>query len=105
MNITERAWKKISEIQHEQATADPVRVFVQGGGCSGFQYGFTFSLAEDEDLVLTSDTGAKVVIDPHSLSMLEGATLDYKSDLYSANFVFSNPNVTNTCGCGNSFSV
>ena len=82
----------------------PLRIFVQGGGCSGFQYGFTFDeLVNDDDTSMTKN-GVTLLIDAMSLQYLAGAEIDYKDDLQGAQFVIKNPNATTTCGCGSSFS-
>ena len=82
-----------------------LRVFVQGGGCSGFQYGFTFDEAvEDGDTVVETD-GVKLLVDPMSFQYLVGAEIDYTESLQGAQFVIRNPNASTSCGCGSSFSV
>lgn len=82
-----------------------LRVFVQGGGCSGFQYGFTFDdLANDDDTALNFD-GVTLLVDAMSFQYLAGAKINYKDDLEGASFVIENPNATTTCGCGSSFSA
>jgi len=82
-----------------------LRVYVTGGGCSGFQYGFSFDkVIDEEDTCITKD-GANLVIDSLSLQYLEGSTVDYKEDLMGSKFVITNPNATTTCGCGESFSI
>lgn len=102
ITITESATAKIKDILAEEN--DPslkVRAFVQGGGCSGFQYGFTIDQSiNDDDFVFDN-----VVIDSMSAQYMTGATIDYKEDLTGSQFVISNPNATTTCGCGSSFSV
>ena len=105
MIISDRAWKRIAEVQREAETFDPVRISIRGGGCSGFEYAFGFDVAADDDTTIYGPEGQAVIIDAHSILYLDAAELDFKSDLYSSNFVFRNPNATNTCGCGNSFSV
>ena len=82
-----------------------LRVYVTGGGCSGFQYGFSFDkVIDEEDTCITKD-GANLVVDSLSLQYLEGATVDYTEDLMGSKFVITNPNATTTCGCGESFSI
>ena len=82
-----------------------LRVYVTGGGCSGFQYGFSFDkVIDEEDTCITKD-GANLVIDSLSLQYLEGSTIDYSEDLMGSKFVITNPNATTTCGCGESFSI
>jgi iron-sulfur cluster insertion protein len=82
-----------------------LRVFVQGGGCSGFQYGFTFDEAVNEDDTVMNKSGVQLLIDSMSYQYLVGAEIDYKDDINGAQFVIKNPNATTTCGCGSSFSV
>jgi iron-sulfur cluster insertion protein len=82
-----------------------LRVYIQGGGCSGFQYGFTFDeKVQDGDTEVTKD-GVKLLIDPMSMQYLTGAEIDYTEGLQGAQFVIRNPNASTTCGCGSSFSV
>ena len=82
-----------------------LRVYVTGGGCSGFQYGFSFDkVIDEEDTCITKD-GANLVIDSLSLQYLQGSTVDYTEDLMGSKFVITNPNATTTCGCGESFSI
>ena len=82
-----------------------LRVYVTGGGCSGFQYGFSFDkVIDEEDTCITKD-GANLVVDSLSLQYLEGSTVDYTEDLMGSKFVITNPNSTTTCGCGESFSI
>ena len=101
------AAKKVKEIMDEDpevTDAIRLRVFIEGGGCSGFQYGFTFDETKDEDEVVVTD-GVSLVIDPLSLQYLDGAEIDYSTDHFSSQFVIRNPNVQTTCGCGSSFTV
>ena len=102
--VTDKAFKQIKQVQAEENDYSPLRVFVQGGGCSGFSYGFTFDNQQDDDFVLEKE-GTKVLVDALSMSYLEGAEIDFKKDIGSAQFIIKNPNATNTCGCGSSFSV
>lgn len=105
LQITDKAYNQIRSVMVEENTTVALRVFVQGGGCSGFSYGFTFDEKQaDDDFVLEKD-GIKVLVDAMSMSYLDGAEIDYKKDLTAAQFVIKNPNATNTCGCGSSFSV
>lgn len=105
-NITDAAAKRILFLLSEEDTPDQcLRISVQGGGCSGFQYNFLFDsniLAED---IVFDHNGAKVVIDDISLGLLKDSSLDYVEDLSSASFVIKNPNAASSCGCGNSFSI
>ncbi len=82
-----------------------LRVFVTGGGCSGFQYGFSFEETVNDGDTEIENAGVKLVVDPMSFQYLIGAEVDYKEDLEGARFVIRNPNATTTCGCGSSFSV
>jgi len=106
IHVTEAAAGKIRELLNEEGkTESGLRVFVQGGGCSGFQYGFTFDEAVNEDDTQMQKNGVTLLIDAMSLQYLMGAEIDYKEDLQGAQFVIKNPNATTTCGCGSSFSV
>ena len=82
-----------------------LRVFVQGGGCSGFQYGFTFDEDVNEDDTTLEKNGVALLVDPMSFQYLVGAEIDYKEDIEGSQFVIRNPNASSTCGCGSSFSV
>jgi iron-sulfur cluster insertion protein len=105
MNLTENAVKKLQEIVAEEANPrNKLRVFVQGGGCSGMQYGFTFDEEQNEDDFDFDYSGIKVVVDSMSMQYLTGATIDYKEDLMGAAFAIDNPNAQTSCGCGSSFS-
>lgn len=96
--------KVASLIEEEQNTELKLRVFVTGGGCSGFQYGFTFDEDVQEGDALTEKNGVTLLIDSISYAYLEGAEIDYKEDLQGAQFIIRNPNAQTTCGCGSSFS-
>src|SRR5512146_3551151 len=104
--FTDSAANKVKQLIEEEGNADlKLRVFVQGGGCSGFQYGFTFDeIANDDDTVMTKN-GVSLLIDAMSYQYLAGAEIDYKEDLQGAQFVIKNPNAGTTCGCGSSFSA
>jgi iron-sulfur cluster insertion protein len=104
--FSESAANKVAELIAEEGNPDlKLRVFVQGGGCSGFQYGFTFDeVTNDDDTVMTKN-GVSLLIDAMSYQYLVGAEIDYKEDLQGAQFVIKNPNAQTTCGCGSSFSV
>lgn len=104
LQITDKAYKQIQSVMIEENTKDALRVFVQGGGCSGLNYGFTFDEQHDDDYVMEKD-GVKVLVDAMSMTYLEGAEIDYKKDITSSQFVIKNPNATTTCGCGSSFAV
>jgi len=106
ITITDSAKTKILDLLAEEGNPDlKLRTFVQGGGCSGFSYGFTFDeiMNEDDFEVPLGDT--KVLIDAMSMQYLEGASIDYKEDLQGSEFKITNPNAQSTCGCGSSFSV
>jgi iron-sulfur cluster insertion protein len=104
--ITRSAASKVKElIQEEGNDALMLRVYVQGGGCSGFQYGFSFDEeVQDGDTVLEEE-GVRFLVDPMSFQYLTGAEIDYTESLQGAQFVIRNPNASTTCGCGSSFSV
>ncbi len=104
--FTESAASKVRELIEEEGTPDlKLRVFVSGGGCSGFQYGFTFDEVMNDDDTLVERNGVALLIDPMSLQYLAGAEIDYTDGLQGSQFVIRNPNATTTCGCGSSFSV
>jgi iron-sulfur cluster insertion protein len=104
--FTDNAAAKVSELIAEEANPDlMLRVYVQGGGCSGFQYGFTFDESVNEDDTEILKNGVKVLIDSMSIQYLTGAEIDYKEDISGSQFVIRNPNASTTCGCGSSFSV
>ena len=106
LNFTESAAAKVRSLIQEEGNPDlKLRVFVQGGGCSGFQYGFTFDEVVNEDDTTMTKNGVSLLIDAMSYQYLVGAEIDYKEDLQGAQFVIKNPNATTTCGCGSSFSV
>ena len=101
--VTERAYERLAEIgAGDQGKA--LRVAVEGGGCSGFQYDITLDDPADDDLVLEGK-GQRVVVDPVSLPFLENAVIDFSEELIGARFVIENPNATSSCGCGTSFSI
>jgi iron-sulfur cluster insertion protein len=102
ITITESAKEKIQDLLIEENKPGlKVRAFVQGGGCSGFQYGFTFDEEQNEDDFEFDG----VLIDSMSMQYLTGATIDYRDEIHGSQFVISNPNAQTTCGCGSSFSV
>ena len=104
--FTDSAATKVADLIAEEGNPDlKLRVFVQGGGCSGFQYGFTFDEITNDDDTVMSKNGVSLLIDPMSYQYLVGAEIDYKEDLQGAQFVIKNPNAQSTCGCGSSFSV
>jgi iron-sulfur cluster insertion protein len=104
--FTEAAALKVRELLDEEDNKNlKLRVFVTGGGCSGFQYGFTFDEAQDEGDTHVERCGVVLLVDPMSYQYLQGAEIDYRNDVEGAQFVIRNPNASTTCGCGNSFSV
>lgn len=104
--LSDSAVSKVRELVEEEGNQDlKLRVFVTGGGCSGFQYGFSFDEAEDdEDSVIEKD-GVSLLVDPMSYQYLVGATVDYLEGLQGSQFVVQNPNASSTCGCGSSFTI
>ena len=104
--FSESAANKVAQLIEEEGNPDlKRRVFVQGGGCSGFQYGFTFDEIVNEDDTAMIKNGVQLLVDSMSYQYLVGAEIDYKDDLEGAQFVIKNPNATTTCGCGSSFSA
>ncbi len=104
--FTDSAAAKVADLIAEEGNPElKLRVFVQGGGCSGFQYGFTFDEATNDDDMTLEKNGVKLLIDSMSFQYLVGAEIDYKEDIQGSQFVIRNPNATTTCGCGSSFSV
>ena len=104
--FTDAAATKVSElIQEEDNPNLMLRVFISGGGCSGFQYGFTFDEQVETGDSQVENQGVKLLVDPMSVQYLMGAEIDYKEDLQGAQFIIRNPNATTTCGCGQSFTV
>ena len=104
--FTDSAAEKVAQLIEEEGNPDlKLRVFVQGGGCSGFQYGFTFDEIVNEDDTTMVKNGVQLLIDSMSYQYLVGAEIDYKDDLEGAQFVIKNPTATSTCGCGSSFSA
>ena len=104
--FTDNAAAKVKSLLDEEGNADlKLRVFVTGGGCSGFQYGFTFDEVINEDDTAMETNGVQLLIDPMSYQYLAGAEIDYQEGLEGAQFVIKNPNASSTCGCGSSFSV
>ncbi len=106
INFTEAAANKVAAlIQDEGNPKLMLRIYIQGGGCSGFQYGFTFDEDENEGDTRVVTNGVTLLVDPMSMQYLMGAEVDYSEGLEGAQFVIRNPNATTTCGCGSSFSV
>jgi iron-sulfur cluster insertion protein len=106
IEITNSAILKIADILAEENNPNiMLRTFVQGGGCSGFNYGFTLDEEKNEDDFVIKKPGMTVLVDAISMQYLQGATIDYKEELMGSNFIIKNPNAQSTCGCGSSFSV
>lgn len=106
ITITEPAMARIKDILAEENNPNvKLRVFVQGGGCSGFQYGFTLDETENEDDWNFHMDGVRVLVDSMSGNYLQGAEIDYKADLMGSSFSIKNPNAVTTCGCGSSFTT
>lgn len=106
LQFTDSAANKVRELIQEEGNPElKLRVFVTGGGCSGFQYGFTFDEVANEDDAVMEKNGVTLLIDPMSYQYLVGAEIDYTEGLEGSQFVIKNPNATSTCGCGSSFSV
>jgi iron-sulfur cluster insertion protein len=104
--FTDAAATKVSELIKEEDNPDlMLRVFISGGGCSGFQYGFTFDETIEAGDSEVENQGVKLLVDPMSVQYLMGAEIDYKEDLQGAQFIIRNPNAQTTCGCGQSFTV
>ena len=104
--FTDAAAIKVGELIRDESNPNlKLRVFVSGGGCSGFQYGFTFDENEEEGDLRIVNQGVCLLVDPMSIQYLTGAEIDYKEDLEGAQFVIRNPNATTTCGCGSSFAA
>ena len=104
--FTDSTAAKVADLIAEEGNPElKLRVFVQGGGCSGFQYGFTFDDAVNEDDTLFEKNGVTLLVDSMSFQYLVGAEIDYKEDINGSQFVIKNPNATTTCGCGSSFSA
>ena len=104
--FTDSAADKVKQLIADEGNANlKLRVFVSGGGCSGFQYGFTFDEEVNEDDTVLDKNGVQLLIDPMSFQYLVGAEIDYQDGLEGSQFVIKNPTATSTCGCGSSFSV
>ena len=104
--MSARAADKVSElIEDEGNDGLKLRVFVTGGGCSGFSYGFTFDDDVAQDDTVVERSGVTMVVDPMSYQYLVGAEVDFREDLQGSQFVVTNPNASSTCGCGNSFAI
>lgn len=106
MQLTETAARKVKSLITEEGNPNlKLRVFVTGGGCSGFQYGFSFDETINDDDTVVANDGAKLLVDPLSIQYLMGARVDYVEGLQGSRFVVENPMATTTCGCGMSFSI
>ena len=106
IKFSDAAAVRVKQLIEEEENPDlKLRVYVTGGGCSGFQYGFTFDVLAEEDDTLVEKEGVVVLVDPLSYQYIEGAELDYTEGLEGSRFVVSNPNASTTCGCGSSFSI
>ena len=106
MSVSVAAAAKVKRLIEEEGNQDlKLRVFVTGGGCSGFEYGFTFDEDVEEDDTKIEESGMVLLVDPLSYQYLVGAEIDYNENLQGSRFVVTNPNASNTCGCGNSFSI
>jgi len=106
LKITGDAVTRVKQLLSTKNNAElMLRVYIQGGGCSGFQYGFQFDENQREDDIAIEHKGIKVVVDMLSLQYLSGAEIDYKDDLMGSRFLVNNPNAAATCGCGSSFSI
>ena len=106
ITITENTVSKVTELIAEENNPElSLRIFVQGGGCSGMQYGFAFEETQNEDDFVFEKNNIKFLVDAMSMQYLEGATIDYKESFEGNNFVIQNPNAETSCGCGSSFSV
>jgi len=104
--FTDSAANKVKKLIEEEGNSDlKLRVFVSGGGCSGFKYGFTFDESINEDDTVMERNGVKLLIDPMSFQYLVGAEIDFEENLQGAQFIIKNPGATSTCGCGSSFSA
>ena len=105
INFTDAAANKVGALlQDEENNAMHLRVYVTGGGCAGFQYGFSFDESKDESDTMVEKNGVQLVVDPMSIQYLIGAEIDFQEDLQGARFVIKNPNANTTCSCGSSFS-
>lgn len=104
--FSDSAAAKVKSLVEEEGNPDlKLRVYVTGGGCSGFQYGFTFDEEQAEDDTVIENKGVSLLVDPMSYQYLVGATVDYSEGLKGAQFAINNPNASSTCGCGSSFSI
>jgi iron-sulfur cluster insertion protein len=105
ITVTESAKEKITEVLAEEGPTSKLRMFIQGGGCAGFSYGFAIEDDQNDDDFVIPAGSSNILIDAISIEYLRGATVDYKEDLNGARFSIVNPQATSTCGCGSSFSA
>jgi len=106
IEFTSAAARKVLELILEEHNPDlKLRVYISGGGCSGFQYGFSFDEEQADDDIAVENDGVTLLVDPLSFQYLMGAEVDYSENLQGAQFVIRNPNATTTCGCGSSFTI
>lgn len=107
LTVSESAKTKILDLLYEEGNPDlSLRTFVQGGGCSGFQYGFTFDeIKNEDDFEFPLENNFKLLVDSMSMQYLQGAEIDYVEDISGSQFTIKNPNAQTTCGCGSSFSI
>jgi iron-sulfur cluster insertion protein len=106
IQLTDRAAAKVRELQQEEENpALMLRVYITGGGCSGFSYGFSFDENRQEDDTVVEKDGVTLLVDAMSIQYLTGSQVDYEQELMGSRFVITNPNATSTCGCGSSFSI
>ena len=105
LTITEVATSKISELMKEEEGAVGLRVYVRGGGCSGYQYGMSFESSVSDDDTMIEKNNVNVIVDPQSAPLLDGAVVDYVDSLQGSGFSVKNPQAKTTCGCGSSFST
>lgn len=105
MNITESAINKLEQLlSQDENTNAKIRIYVEGGGCSGFQYGFAIEDDKQEDDLVFEEKNIQILVDPISFTYLEGITVDFKNDINGERFAIQNPQAASTCGCGSSFS-
>lgn len=104
ISITEFASRKIQSLLEEDKEAKGLRIFVKGGGCSGYQYGMLLEPKVEEDDTVVEQNGVKVIVDPQSMPLIAGSVVDYSDSLQGAGFKIQNPGARSTCGCGSSFS-
>ena len=104
ITVTESAINKLRTVLTEENPGGKLRIFIQGGGCSGFQYGFAIEENQEEDDFVITEGDVSVLVDSMSSAYLQGATVDYQEDQYGESFTIKNPNASSTCGCGSSFT-